>query len=162
MLLLVITITNIIISAWYWHILCIIFETEAWLLAAVRFDQRGCVLGLTCHSSHDVCADVRIWSPGDVIRSPNIQSEILLPGSIDWAPLHTAITGVSSSTHESTVLQSVLPSVILSCWQHAGGPGWWVIYLGSGTTRDKNSSWNVNNVWLGVKDQNIFPLQICC
>ena len=128
------------------YVLYIIFETEAWLLSPVRFDQSGCVPALTVQTSHEVCTNVRIRSPGDVIRPPNIQGEILLPGSIDWAPPHTATTGVISSTHESTVLQSVSMSATICHHgrQHAGGPGWWVIYLGSGPTRDKNGSWNVD------------------
>ena len=126
------------------NIRCSIFKTEAWLLASVRFDQCSCALAFTASTSHEKCADVRIWSPGDVIISCNIQREILLPGSIIWAPLHTGITGVVSSTHESTGLQSVVVSVILSSRQHAGHPGWRVIYLSHGSTRDKNSIWNVD------------------
>ena len=82
---------------------CIIFETKAWLLAPIRFYQsswvhyiNSWVPCLIVTTSHEVCANARIWSPGDVIRSWNIQSEIL-PGSIDWAPLHTASTSVGKN-----------------------------------------------------------------
>ena len=75
---------------------CIIFETKAWLLAPIRFYQSSWVHCLTAPPSHEICANARIWSPGDVIRSWNIQSEIL-PGSIDWAPPHTASTSVGKN-----------------------------------------------------------------
>ena len=111
-----------ILSPWYWHILCIIFETEALFLASFRFDQpgtqplwsttlfrfvrSGCVPCLTCATSLEISANVRIWSPGDVIIC------WCIPGASDWAPQHTVRPGPISPTHESTGLQSVIVSAI--------------------------------------------------
>ena len=106
------------------------FQWKSWLLAPVWFYKRGCGPGLTVITSHEVC-DVRLRSPGDVTISPHRKSEGLLPGPGDWAPLETAITGVSSSAEKSTLLHCVVVSVIRQPGQRAGGPGWRVIQLSS-------------------------------
>ena len=53
------------------------FKWESRLLASVLFDESCRLPGLRFPASHEVCANARIWSPGDVTISPIyiIQSE---------------------------------------------------------------------------------------
>ena len=55
------------------------FKHEARLLGPVRFDQSGCPPRLTAIPAHEECAYVGPRSPGDMLISPNIQSDHLLP-----------------------------------------------------------------------------------
>ena len=55
------------------YIPCIIVKLEPRILATLLIDQR--CRPVTDNTSHEECADVRIWRPGDVTISPNVQCE---------------------------------------------------------------------------------------
>ena len=56
------------------HLQCSILEWVARLLGTIRFYQGSCLPRLTVVTAHEVSADVRTRSPGDVSASSNIQS----------------------------------------------------------------------------------------
>ena len=88
------------------------FKHEARLLVSVRFDQSGC--HLTMATTHQVSAYVGPRSPGDMLISPNIQSELEFPGAGVWAPLETGFTGTDghSAAQEPLAVHTVVGSVL--------------------------------------------------
>ena len=83
------------------------FKHEARLLGPVRFDQSGCPPRLTAIPAHEECAYVGPRSPGDMLRSPNTQSEKVLPCASVRAPLQARVTGVPSAQEPLAVNTAV-------------------------------------------------------
>ena len=92
------------------------FKHEARLLGPVRFDQSGCQPTeiTACITAHQVSAYVGPRSPGDMLISPNIQSELEFPGAGVWTPLETGFTGTDghSAAQEPLAVHTVVGSVL--------------------------------------------------
>ena len=91
------------------NLLCILFKIKAWLPGPIMLYQSCCPP--TVVTAHQVGTNLIVWSPGDMLSSPNIQSEPLLPGSGDWAPLQALFPGVTSAAQEARVICGVVISV---------------------------------------------------
>ena len=76
---------------------CIILKGEGCLLGPVRFNQCCCPIRVV--AANEIGADTIVWSPGDMITSPNIKMQQLLPRPSVWAPLQAGVLRFTSTTN---------------------------------------------------------------